>query len=236
MNAGLAIRLDGVSKSFGAHPALEDVSLVADAGKVTGFIGRNGAGKTTALRIVLGLAMPDAGSATIGGAAIRALPAGTVGALLEPGMHPGRSGRAHLRAVAAAIGADPRTIEDVLGEVGLARDGGRRVRGYSLGMRQRLALAAALLGDPPVLVLDEPANGLDPDGLLLLRRRLRAKVDAGGTVLVSSHNLLELEQIVDEVIVLDRRVLWAGSREQAASRQHASLEELFHAVATPVAA
>ena len=225
------IRLDGVTKAYGPHVALEDVSFAAPAGKVTGFIGRNGAGKTTALRILLGLASADAGTATIAGRPLGQLPAGTVGALLEPGMHPGRSGRAHLRAVAAAVGAPGAAIDAVLREVGLARDGGRRVRGYSLGMRQRLALAAALLGDPPVLVLDEPANGLDPDGLLLLRRRLRAKADAGGTVLVSSHNLLELEQIVDDVVVLDRRVLWTGAREEAAS-----LEELFHTVATPVAA
>ncbi|MGW4803690.1 ATP-binding cassette domain-containing protein [Kitasatospora sp. NPDC004272] len=217
-----------MTKQYGGRAALDAVSFTARAGRITGFIGRNGAGKTTAMRILLGLAAADTGSATIGGRTHLGLPPGTVGHLLEPAFHPGRSGRSHLRIPTTALGLDPAGIEDVLGDVGLLEAADRRVRGYSLGMRQRLGLARALLGTPRALILDEPTNGLDPDGVLWLRGRLRKAADEGVAVLVSSHLLSELEHLVDDVVFLQGKVLWQGSREDAAREStDGSLEQLY---------
>jgi ABC-2 type transport system ATP-binding protein len=191
------ICVERVTKRYGPITAVEDLSFQARAGAITGFLGPNGAGKTSTLRMLLGLATPTAGSAAILGRRYHDLddPAGTVGALLDAnGFHPWRSARSHLRIVAAAAGVPGKRVGEVLDEVGLADAGERRVGGFSLGMRQRLGLAGALLGRPRVLLLDEPANGLDPDGIRWLRGFLRAYADDGNTVLISSHLLSEIQQ------------------------------------------
>jgi ABC-2 type transport system ATP-binding protein len=189
--------------------------------RVTGFLGPNGAGKTTTLKVILGLARPTSGRATIDGRRYRELdsPTKRVGAVLETSSyHPGRSGRNHLRTVAAAAGIPRSRVEEVLELVAMKGSAKRRVKGYSLGMRQRLGLAAALLGDPQVLVLDEPANGLDPAGIRWLRDLLRSLAEQGRTILVSSHLLAEMEQIADDVIVIHRGtfVAQASTAELAA--------------------
>jgi ABC-2 type transport system ATP-binding protein len=202
-----AIEIQGLSKRFGDVVAVDDLSFVAREGAVTGFLGPNGAGKTTTLRMLLGLATPTAGSATIGGQPYGQLadPFRHVGAVLESsGFHPGRRARDHLRVLATAAGLPLARVQEVLDQVGLAEAGGRRVKSFSLGMRQRLGLASALLGEPEVLILDEPANGLDPEGVHWLRRFLRGFADQGGTVLVSSHLLAEVAQTVDEVVIITR--------------------------------
>jgi ABC-2 type transport system ATP-binding protein len=194
-----------LTKTFGTQTAVNDISFIAPAGRVTGFLGPNGAGKTTTLRCLLGLAAPTSGSAVIDGKAYEQLdqPRRQVGALLEStGFHPGRSGRNHLRVIARAAGIDASRIDPLLELVGLEGAADRRVGGYSLGMRQRLGLATALLGDPGVLVLDEPANGLDPAGVSWIRRLLRHWADEGRTVLVSSHYLAEVAQVVDQVVII----------------------------------
>jgi ABC-2 type transport system ATP-binding protein len=202
-----AIEIQGLSKRFGDVVAVDDLSFVAREGAVTGFLGPNGAGKTTTLRMLLGLATPTAGSATIGGQPYGQLadPFRHVGAVLEStGFHPGRRARDHLRVLATAARLPLARVQQVLDQVGLAEAGGRRVKSFSLGMRQRLGLASALLGEPEVLILDEPANGLDPEGVHWLRRFLRGFADQGGTVLVSSHLLAEVAQTVDEVVIITR--------------------------------
>jgi len=194
-------------KSFGTVRAVDKLTFSAEPGAVTGFLGSNGAGKTTTLRMLLGLVHPDSGTATIGGLPYRALPtpSSTVGSALEAtGFHPSRTGRAHLRVYCTINGYPPRRADEVLDLVGLADAARRPVRGYSLGMRQRLALAAALLGDPQVLILDEPGNGLDPEGIAWLRRLLRDLAAAGRTVLVSSHVLSEVQQLVDHVVIIHK--------------------------------
>ena len=199
-----AIEIQGLSKRFGDVVAVDDLSFVAREGAVTGFLGPNGAGKTTTLRMLLGLATPTAGSATIGGQPYGQLadPFRHVGAVLEStGFHPGRRARDHLRVLATAARLPLARVQEVLDQVGLAEVGDRRVKSFSLGMRQRLGLASALLGEPEVLILDEPANGLDPEGVHWLRRFLRGFADQGGTVLVSSHLLA---QTVDEVVIITR--------------------------------
>ncbi len=204
---GMAIiEVRGLAKRFGAVEAVSDLSFDVARGSVTGFLGANGAGKTTTLRILLGLARADAGTATINGHVYRDLaePLHQVGAVLEVSFHPGRTGRSHLRIQALAASADPSRIDDVLDLVQLTDAADRRVGGYSLGMRQRLGLAGALLADPEILILDEPANGLDPEGVRWLRDLLRGFAAEGGTVLVSSHILAEVAQTVDHVIILDR--------------------------------
>jgi ABC-2 type transport system ATP-binding protein len=203
----LAMRIDvqGLRKDFGEVTALAGVELRAEEGKVLGFLGPNGAGKSTTLRCLLGLVTPDAGRADIGGRPYRELrdPVRTVGALLDPeAHHPDRTGREHLRVLCDAAGLPRSRADEVLALVELERAADRRAGGYSLGMRQRLHLAAALLGDPPVLVLDEPANGLDPQGIRWLRDRLRALAGEGRTVLLSSHVLPEVRQTVDDVVVV----------------------------------
>jgi ABC-2 type transport system ATP-binding protein len=191
----------GLTKTYGTLRAVDDLSFTVEPGTITGFLGPNGAGKTTTLRMLLGLITPDAGTATIGGHPYRALlaPNDEVGAVLDAsGFHSARSGRNHLRIYCTVNGYPGRRADRVLELVGLADAGRRPVRGYSLGMRQRLALATALLGDPRVLILDEPANGLDPEGIAWLRRLLRSLADEGRTVLVSSHVLSEVQQLVDQ--------------------------------------
>ena len=212
------LEVDGLSKSFGPVRAVSELSFTVEPGSVTGFLGPNGAGKTTTLRMVLGLLNSDAGTATFDGTPYAALPAPlrTVGAVLETAFHPARSGRNHLRVYCRAAGFPISRADEVLVQVGLADAGARRAGGYSLGMRQRLALATALLGDPAVLVLDEPANGLDPEGIQWLRGFLRHLAhDQGRTILVSSHLLSEVEQTVDRVVIVGAgRLVREGSMEQ----------------------
>ena len=214
-----AIEAEGLTKRFGDVLAVDDVSFRLEPGSITGFLGANGAGKTTTLRMLVGLATPTAGAATIGGVSYAELadPARTVGAALAPRFHPDRRARDHLRTVAAAAGIPDRRVDEVLDAVGLTAAAGRRVGAFSLGMRGRLGLAAALLGDPAVLLLDEPANGLDPEGVQWLRALLRSLRDEGRTILVSSHVLAEVAQTVDDVLVL------ASGRVVA----HAPLDELL---------
>jgi ABC-2 type transport system ATP-binding protein len=208
-----AISVQGLTKRFGDVLAVDRLDFDVAPGTVTGFLGPNGAGKTTTLRMLLGLVAPTSGTATIDGRPYRELadPARRVGAVLEAsGFHPGRSARDHLRVLATAAGLAPR-VDEVLEQTGLAAAARRRVGGFSLGMRQRLGLAAALLGDPDVLVLDEPANGLDPEGVHWLRGLVRGLADQGRTVLVSSHLLAEVAQTVDQVVIIDRGRLVAQS-------------------------
>ena len=199
------VEVRGLTKTFGPVRAVDDLSFTVQPGRVTGFLGPNGAGKTTTLRMLLGLATADAGTATIGGLryADRPAPAHHVGAALEAAsFHPGRTARDHLRVYTPQVGVTDSRADEVLGLVGLADAARRRVGGFSMGMRQRLALATTLLGDPQVLLLDEPANGLDPEGIAWLRQFLRYLAGQGRTVLVSSHVLSEVEQTVDDVIII----------------------------------
>jgi ABC-2 type transport system ATP-binding protein len=201
------ITIQGLTKRFGPVTAVDNLSFEVDQGTVVGFLGPNGAGKTTTLRTLLGLVTPTAGSARIDGRPYRELtdPAHHVGAVLEASSsHPGRSARNHLRVIATAAGLPLARADQVLDQVGLAQAAHRRVGGFSLGMRQRLGLATALLGDPKVLILDEPANGLDPEGVHWLRSLLRQLADQGRTVLVSSHVLAEVAQTVDQVVIIAR--------------------------------
>jgi ABC-2 type transport system ATP-binding protein len=201
------IEVEGLTKRYGATLAVDDLSFSVAPGTVTGFLGPNGAGKSTTLRAILGLVLPTSGRTAVLGRPYRELdrPVQRVGALLETfDAHPGRSGRNHLRVLAAAGGVPRSRVEEVLSLVDLTGAARRRVKGYSLGMRQRLGLAAALLGDPEVLVLDEPANGLDPQGIRWLRDLLRSQAAEGRTVLLSSHVLAEIAQTVDRVVIIHR--------------------------------
>jgi ABC-2 type transport system ATP-binding protein len=201
------IEVENLSKRFGKTQAVAGLSFRVEPGTITGFLGPNGAGKSTTLRSVLGLVHPDSGSAVVLGVPYRQLdrPLHRVGAVLEASeVHPGRTGRNHLRVLATAAGLPPSRVDEVLALVELTAGGKRRVKGYSLGMRQRLGLAAAMLGDPEVLVLDEPANGLDPAGIRWLRDLLRALAAEGRTILVSSHVLAEVGQTVDRVVIIHR--------------------------------
>lgn len=220
----------GLTKKYGDIVAVDDLSFSIAAGTVTGFLGPNGAGKTTTLRLLLGLAEPSAGEALVFGRGFRELddPARRVGAVLESSdLHPGRSGRDHLRALALAAQIPGSRVDEVLELVELTPAAERRVKTYSLGMRQRLGLAAALLGDPDLLVLDEPANGLDPAGVRWLRRFLRGFADRRRTVLISSHMLAEAAQTVDRVVIIDRgRLLASGTLEELTDRV-TTLEDTF---------
>jgi len=201
----VALEVAGLHKRFGTVQAVTDLSFGVAPGRITGFLGPNGAGKTTTLRILLGLVKATAGTATIGGQRYEDLaqPLRRVGALLEStSFHPARRARDHLRMCAIGAGIERTRVAEVLDLVGLADVGGRRVGGFSLGMRQRLGLAAALLGDPPVLILDEPGNGLDPQGIAWLRDFLRYLATQGRTVLISSHLLAEMAQIADDVVII----------------------------------
>lgn len=200
------VQSDSLSKRYGSVLAVDDLSFNIEAGTITGFLGPNGAGKSTTLRMLLGLAEPTSGHATIFGQSYGQLatPAMRVGAVLEAtDFHPGRSGRDHLRMLSRAVGLPDERVDKVLSLVELHGAATRRVKGYSLGMRQRLGLASALLGDPDLLVLDEPANGLDPEGVRWLRDFLRDFVSGGRTVLVSSHVLAEVAQTVDQVLIIN---------------------------------
>jgi ABC-2 type transport system ATP-binding protein len=212
------ISVQNLSKRFGAVAAVQNLSFTVEPGSVTGFLGPNGAGKTTTLRMLLGLVTPTAGTATINGRPHDQLgsPARIVGSVLEnEGFHPKRTARNHLRVYAAAIGVPDQRADEVLGLVGLSSAAHRKAGEFSLGMRQRLALATALLGDPQVLVLDEPANGLDPEGIVWLRNFLRSYAHEGRTVLVSSHLLAEVEQTIDQVVIISAGMTrYYGSLDQ----------------------
>jgi ABC-2 type transport system ATP-binding protein len=214
-DAAGVVEVRGLSKSFGTVRAVDDLSFRVLPGRVTGFLGPNGAGKTTTLRMLLGLVRPTAGTATIGGRSYGELtrPQRVVGAALEAAsFHPGRTARDHLRVYAPQVGVPDARCDEVLSVVGLDQVAHRRVGGFSLGMRQRLGLATTLLGDPRVLVLDEPANGLDPEGIRWLRDFLRHLARQGRTVLVSSHVLSEVQQTVDDVVIIARgRLVHASS-------------------------
>ncbi|WP_211245645.1 ABC transporter ATP-binding protein [Actinomadura oligospora] len=206
------IEVNGLSKRYGDVVAVNDLSFTVPAGLVTGFLGPNGAGKSTTMRMILGLNRPTSGSALVDGRPFTGWRAGLrrVGALLDAGdVHPGRSARAHLSALARTNGLPHRRVHEVLEEVGLADVARRRVGGFSLGMRQRLGIAAALLGDPPVLLFDEPVNGLDPEGVRWVRGLFRRLAAEGRTVLVSSHLMSEMEHTADRLVVVGRGELLA---------------------------
>jgi ABC-2 type transport system ATP-binding protein len=226
-----AIVARGLTKRFGSVTAVDGLSFEIVPGRVTGFVGPNGAGKSTTLRMLLGLVEPDEGTATVLGLPYASLerPMTTVGAVLEvQSFHPLRTGRNHLRVLAAASGIDDARVDAALDLVGMTDAAGRKAGGYSLGMRQRLGLAGALLGDPSVLILDEPANGLDPHGIRWLRTTLREVAAGGKAVLVSSHLLAEVARMADDVIVIDRgRLLRQGAIEELTDAGAASLEDVF---------
>jgi ABC-2 type transport system ATP-binding protein len=228
------IEVRGLTKRFGPVLAVDQLSFAVEQGTITGFLGSNGAGKTTTLRMLLGLIRPDAGTATINGRAYRDLaqPLHQVGAVLEAAsFHPGRTARNHLRIQAMAGHADPARIDGVLRLVELAGAADRRIGGFSLGMRQRLGLATALLTDPELLILDEPANGLDPEGVRWLRDLLRGLAAQGRTVLVSSHLLAEVAQTVDSVLILDHgRFVAAAPLAELTKSGTIGLEEAFLAL------
>jgi ABC-2 type transport system ATP-binding protein len=216
------IEVTSLTKRYGKTVAVDDLTFAVEEGRITGFLGPNGAGKTTTLRVLLGLVEPTTGAATIMGRAYRALdePAVQVGAVLEAtGFHPTRSGRNHLRVLAAATGVPTSRVDDVLALVKLEHWGRRKVKTYSLGMKQRLSLACALLGDPDVLILDEPANGLDPEGIRWLRDLLRSLSAQGRTILISSHVLAEIAQTVDDVAIIQKgRLVAHGTLEELTAR------------------
>jgi ABC-2 type transport system ATP-binding protein len=231
------VEVRDLTKTFGRVTAVRGMSFTAPAGAVTGFLGPNGSGKTTTLRILLGLVRADAGAALIGGLPYGRLarPRRTVGAMLEAtGFHPGRRARDHLRVLASAAEIPGHRVDEVLDQVGLAPAARRRVREFSLGMRQRLGLAAALLGDPRVLVLDEPANGLDPAGIAWLRGLLRGLADEGRTVIVASHVLSEVAQTADHVVIVSAgQVRFAGPLGEIGPSDNALESAFLKLTATP---
>ncbi len=220
----------GLTKTFGRVTAVRDMSFTAAAGTITGFLGPNGSGKTTTLRMILGLNRPTEGEALIGGVPYGRLahPRRRVGALLEAtGFHPGRRARDHLRVLAAAERIPDRRVDEVLGQVNLDAAAGRRVRGFSLGMRQRLGIAAALLGDPEVLLFDEPANGLDPAGIAWLRGLLRQLAAEGRTIVLASHLLSEITQTVDHVLIVSAGQLRFAGPLREIGETNEALESAF---------
>ncbi|WP_246610338.1 ABC transporter ATP-binding protein [Nonomuraea rhizosphaerae] len=223
-----AISVSHLAKSFGKVVAVDDLSFDVPHGAITAFLGPNGAGKTTTLRMILGLVAPTAGAATIDGVPYHELdrPPRQVGAVLEAtAFHPGLSAVAHLESVRIAAGLESAQVEHVLDQVDLTEAGHRKIGGYSLGMRQRLALATALLGAPKVLILDEPANGLDPAGIRWLRGFLKAYAHQGNAVLVSSHVLSEIQQIADRVVIISGgKLRWSGPLYDASSLEDLYLE------------
>ena len=239
MPEGQVLEFTHVTKRFNEVTAVSDFSARVEPGAVTAFLGPNGAGKTTTLRILLGLARPDSGTALVAGVRFRDLrsPARTIGALLDlAGAHPAMTARAHLRTYGALGGLPHKRVDQTLAAVGADEYADRRVGTFSTGMRQRLGLATALLGEPEILVLDEPLNGLDPAGIAWLRSFLRRFADDGGTVLLSSHVLNELEHTVDDVVVLDRgRVRWSGTLAETTADGR-SLETAFLQLTEEVAA
>ncbi|MEV7399158.1 ATP-binding cassette domain-containing protein [Streptomyces sp. NPDC091267] len=207
------IEVNGLTKRYGAASAVKDLTFTVRPGEVTGFLGPNGAGKTTTLRMLLGLVEPTAGTATLQGRPFRGHPRGLrhVGALLDAGdVHGGRTARAHLAMLARSNGIPRTRVDELLQDVGLAGAARRRIGGFSLGMRQRLGIATALLGDPPVLLFDEPLNGLDPEGVLWVRGLFRRLAAEGRTVFVSSHLMTEMEHTADRLVVIGRGELIAA--------------------------
>ncbi|MCG5218378.1 ATP-binding cassette domain-containing protein [Streptosporangium soli] len=224
------VEVRGLTKRFGAVEAVTDLSFRVEPGMVTGFLGPNGAGKTTTMRAILGLVTPTSGTATIGGVpyARLARPARTVGAVLDTsGFHPGRSARDHLRIYGDMIGVSAGRVDEVMRQLEIVEFARRPTRGFSTGMRQRLNLATALLGDPGVLLLDEPGNGLDPEGIAWLRRFLRGLAAQGRTILVSSHVLSEVEQLVDRAVVIRRGRLSATGTLAELTPEGSTLEAAF---------
>lgn len=234
MSENAVVSFRGVTKRFGSSTAVDDLSFDVRPGRVVGLLGRNGAGKTTSLRILLGLAAPTAGAATVFGHRYAELPGARhrIGVGMD-GMAPvpGTSGRRGVAIWAKTLGLPAARVDEVLERVGLAESGDRPVKGYSTGMRQRLSLAVALLTDPELLVLDEPANGLDPDGIRWLRHLLRSFADEGRTVLVSSHLLAEVEQTVDDVVIMQQTLRYAGPLSELTSDGTDRLEDRFFALA-----
>jgi len=234
------IELNRLTKTYGRTTAVAELTLTVPPGRVTGFVGANGAGKSTTMRMLLGLTRPSSGTALIGGKQYRDLGNRTrsVGAMVDPNVfHPNRSGRNALRVIARAATIRDERVDDVLGQVGLSDAASRRAGGYSMGMRQRLALAVALLGDPETLVLDEPANGLDPQGVHWLRGLIRHMAAEGRTVFVSSHQLAELAQTVDDVVVIaeGRLVTQQSIADLVREADRTSLEDVYlRLTATPL--
>jgi ABC-2 type transport system ATP-binding protein len=224
------LTIDGVTKRRGNRVVLSEVTFGARPGRVTGFLGPNGAGKSSTLRILLGLDRAESGTALVDGRPYRSLvdPLRTVGSMLEgSGAHRSRTARNHLTWVARSNGIPRRRVDEVLEQVGLAEAARARVGRFSLGMGQRLGLAAALLGDPPALVLDEPTNGLDPDGIRWIRRLLRTRADAGATVLLSSHLMGEVAEIADDLVVITGgRVVATGTVDEVTAG-YGTLEDAF---------
>jgi ABC-2 type transport system ATP-binding protein len=225
------IEVDHLSKQYGRTAAVRDVSFTCRAGTVTGFLGPNGAGKSTTLRLICGLAAPSGGTARVLGVPFRELPSpgGRVGVLLDAsGLHGGRTGEETLRVAVDTMDLNREVIAPMLERVGLAGAASTRVGKYSLGMRQRLGLAQALIGDPAVLILDEPVNGLDPQGIVWMRRLLRDFADRAGTVLLSSHLLHEIDALADQVVVITAgQVVAQGSKDDLLAGTGGGLEELF---------
>jgi ABC-2 type transport system ATP-binding protein len=229
----MSIEVSGLRKRYGHTTAVDGLSFTVHAGQITGFVGPNGAGKSTTMRILLGLDAPDEGAALIDGVAYRTLrePLRRVGALLDAGaVHPGRAGRDHLLWMAHSNGIPATRGDEVLGLVGWESAARRRAGGYSQGMLQRLGIAAALLGDPAVLILDEPVNGLDPEGVRWIRGLLRSLAAQGRAVLVSSHLLSELSETADHLIVIARGRLLADTTMAAVLGMHSSLEDAYLAL------
>jgi ABC-2 type transport system ATP-binding protein len=227
------IEVSELRKRFGPVRALDGMTFTAWPGRVTGFAGPNGAGKSTTMRVILGLDRPDSGTALAGGAPYRSLerPLRHVGSLLDASaLQPSRSARAHLRWLACSQGLPARRVGEVLSLTGLEAVAGRRAGGYSLGMRQRLGVAAALLGDPPVLMFDEPFNGMDPEGIVWLRGFLRSLAAQGRTVLVASHLMSELQEAADHVIIVGRGRVLVDSPVAALLARWRSLENAYLAL------
>ncbi|MFB4424066.1 ATP-binding cassette domain-containing protein [Streptomyces sp. QL37] len=234
MSEAPVIEFHGVTKRFGGVTAVEDLTFAVRPGRVVGLLGRNGAGKSTALRVLLGLVRPTAGHATLFGRAYQDLPDAPrrIGVSMDTiGPTPGTTGRRDLRIWARSLGLPDSRVETVLSQVGLTDSADRKVKGYSTGMRQRLALATALLPDPELLVLDEPVNGLDPDGIRWLRELLRTLAAEGRTILLSSHLLAEVEQTVDDVVILQRTLRYSGALSRLTADGADRLEDRFFELA-----
>jgi ABC-2 type transport system ATP-binding protein len=228
-----AIEVRHLTKKYGSRTAVDDVSFTVRRGSIVGLLGPNGAGKSTTLRAIVGLTSPSTGETLIDGVPFRTLaqPSAHVGVQMDGfGFEVGITARRHLEIVRLAVGAPRQRVDEVLEEVGLSNDARRRVKTFSTGMVQRLGLAAALMGTPRSLILDEPSNGLDPDGIRWLRRYLRAYAAAGGTVLVSSHQLGELQNTVDEVVILQRTVVYAGALRDLVRAEGDTLEDRYFAL------
>ncbi|MBD0706877.1 MULTISPECIES: ATP-binding cassette domain-containing protein [unclassified Streptomyces] len=234
MGKQAVVEFHSVTKRFGGVSAVEDLSFTVRPGRIVGILGRNGAGKSTSLRVLLGLARPTEGSATVFGQAYQDLPhaARRIGVSMDSiGPTPGTTGRRDLSVWARTLGLPPARVDEVIDLVDLTEGADRKVKGYSTGMKQRLALATALLADPELLVLDEPVNGLDPDGIRWLRELLRSLAAEGRTVLLSSHLLAEVEQTVDDVVILQRTLRYAGALEDLTTGGADRLEDRFFELA-----